>query len=211
VTATDHVQALLQWLAALPASWAYPALAVSAFLENLVPPVPGDTVVVLSAFLVGRGTLAAWPVFVSTWAGGTAGFMAVYWLGRRHGHALLSGRGGRLFGADRMRRAELWLRRYGLLLVLVNRFLSGIRTVVALAAGASRLPWAAVAAAATVATGLWNGALLALGVAVGSNWARVLDLLRTYNRALLLVLLLALAAFTLLGWRRRRRANASRP
>ncbi|MBQ41251.1 MAG: DedA family protein, partial [Gemmatimonadetes bacterium] len=37
--------------------WAYAFLLISAFLENVIPPVPGDAVVVFSAYLVGRGVL----------------------------------------------------------------------------------------------------------------------------------------------------------
>ena len=35
--------------------YGYLLLAVSAFFENMVPPIPGDTVTVFGGYLVGRG------------------------------------------------------------------------------------------------------------------------------------------------------------
>ena len=55
--------------------WAYLLLAASAFLENLIPPVPGDVVVIFSAYLVGRGVLEWIPVYACTCLGGTPGLL----------------------------------------------------------------------------------------------------------------------------------------
>ena len=39
---------------------AYLILAFSAFTENVIPPIPGDTVVILGAYLVSTGRLEFW-------------------------------------------------------------------------------------------------------------------------------------------------------
>ena len=45
---------------------AYLVLFLSAILENIIPPVPGDTVVIVGAYLVSIGQLNFWGVYIST-------------------------------------------------------------------------------------------------------------------------------------------------
>ena len=162
--------------------WTYSFLFASAFVENVVPPVPGDTVVIFSAYLAGRGVLGWIPVYVATCLGGIAGFVTMFWVGRVHGRALLAGSRSRLFPPERLTLARAWLSRYGAWLILVNRFLSGVRSVIALGAGAGDVSWKQMLAMGSISMLLWNGLLLYAGVRVGQNWEAVAALLRQYNR-----------------------------
>jgi membrane protein DedA with SNARE-associated domain len=200
-SAVEHVG---QW----PPALAYAVLALSAFLENVVPPVPGDLVVVLSAYLAGRGALEWLPVYIATCAGGTAGFATMYWIGRRQGRRFLLGRGReRVFSADHLERAEGWLARHGVWLILANRFLSGIRSVIALAAGTGGMGWRPLLLCGAVSMLLWNGALLYAGLSVGQNWELVTEWIGRYNRVVVSLLVLAAAGLALRRWWRRSRAD----
>jgi membrane protein DedA with SNARE-associated domain len=186
--------------------WAYAFLLVSAFVENVIPPVPGDAVVVFSAYLVGRGVLDWLPVYAVTCAGGTGGFAVVYLVGRTGGRALMEGRAARLFPAAALVKAEAWLSRYGLWLIFANRFLSGIRSVIALSAGIGRMDWRRVILLALVSMGLWNGALMYAGMSVGENWGAVVQFLRQYNLVALSLLALGGMALGFRYWLRSRRS-----
>lgn len=196
----------MQRIGELPPPWAYAVLALSAFLENVLPPVPGDTVVVFAAYLAGRGALDWLPVYVATCLGGTAGFVLMYVIGRWQGRGFQQGGGwrARVFPQRRLQRAERWLRRYGAWLVLANRFLSGVRSVIALSAGFAGLGWVTVAGLGLLSMALWNGLLLYAGLALGENWERVSGLLSRYNRAVIALLLIGAAAIGLRLWLRRR-------
>ena len=180
--------------------WAYAFLLLSAFLENVLPPVPGDTVVLFSAFLVGRGVFDWAPVYAVTCAGGLCGFAVVYVLGITKGRAFIEGPGRRFFSAEALERVEVWLRRYGMWLIFVSRFLSGLRSVVALSAGITRLPWARVMTLGLASMAMWNGVLLYVGMVAGENWESLLPLLKQYNR----LVLTALVAIVALLWMRSR-------
>ena len=175
---------------------------ISAFLENVIPPIPGDTVVVFSAYLVGRGALDLWLVYLATCVGGTAGFAVMYYLGYSHGRTLLSGRRGRLFSVASMAKAEQWLARYGTALILVNRFLSGIRSVIAISAGIGGMDWKKVVLCGLVSMGIWNGMLLYAGLLVGRNWGLIVGYIDYYNR---FFALLAAGILVFLLWRRWRK------
>lgn len=207
----DWVELAVQDIAGWPPILAYGALLLSAFLENIIPPVPGDLVVVLSAYLAGRGALHWLPVYLSTCAGGTAGFLVMYYIGRSRGRWLLqsSRLGGRVFSERALERASRWLARYGFWLVLGNRFLSGIRSVIALAAGLGGMGWRPVALLGLLSMLLWNGVLLFAGLQVGQNWSEVIAWLGRYNRIMVGVLLVAGAAGLWRWWRRRATASSN--
>lgn len=195
-----YLDSLLAALSGVDPLWAYGLLLLSAFLENIVPPVPGDTVVVFSAYLVGRGLLNIWPVFLVTCVGGTAGFLVMYYLGYSRGRAFFAGRRG----TAKLAQAERWLSRYGVALILGNRFLSGIRSVIAIGAGLGRMPWPTVVLCSSIGMAVWNGLLLYAGFLVGESWEQVAEVLAQYNRVL--VGILCLVGAVLLGrwWRKRR-------
>jgi membrane protein DedA with SNARE-associated domain len=191
-----------QW----PPALVYLALILSAFLENVIPPVPGDTVVVFSAYLVGRGVLGLWVAYLATCAGGLAGFLAMYYLGYSRGRAFFVSRGGRLFSEENIAKAEVWLSKYGMALVAANRFLSGVRSVIALAAGMGRMDWKRVALWGLLSIALWNALMFYAGMLVGQHWERVLDYLQEYNRILAGLLVLVVLGLVWRWWRRRPRS-----
>ncbi|HCV24670.1 MAG TPA: hypothetical protein DGN59_14530, partial [Candidatus Latescibacteria bacterium] len=105
-------------------------------------------------------------------------------------------------------RAQAWLDRYGLWLGVANRFLSGIRSAISLAAGMGRMRFRGVFLAALLGMMAWNGILLGAGLMVGRNWPLVLEWVSVYNRVGLAILALAVLAVGGRWWiRRRRRAN----
>ena len=189
------------------------ALAVlftAAMLEVLLPPIPGDSIVLGGSLLVVAG---AWsfPVVLSTAvAGGFVGSILHYQLGR----ALIgpdgSLRGGRfverLGGSGALDRFFALFRRWGLWVIVANRALPGVRGVVFLAAGAARLsPWKTWAAG-LVSNLAWSTGLLTLGVSVGGNWAKITEAFGVFQTwALALVVVLITVGLVARWWIRRRR------
>ena len=182
--------------------WAYGLLFVCAFLENVIPPVPGDTVVVFSAYLVGRGIWDIAPVFATTVVGGLVGIMFMFFMGMRYGRSLFEGRGGRIFTSRGLQRAERWLARYGFWLILANRFMTGVRSVMAISAGLGKMSPVRVLFAGGLSMMVWNGLLLYVGLLLGQNWGEVSELLKQYNRVLLGAFVLGIGILFVRRWLR---------
>jgi membrane protein DedA with SNARE-associated domain len=200
----DKLEALFQ---TLPGSWGYVFLFFSAYVENIFPPLPGDTFVVLGAFLVGRGQMTFFPAYLSTLAGSVLGFMTYYAVGRRWGRKWFKGRRGRFFSAEQLGRVETWFGRYGDWVLVFNRFLSGFRSVVSLTAGIARMDARKVFLFALASCVLWNGLLMGLGLWVGENWTVIIE---NFQRVILGVIVVAL----LVWWikiRRKRNIEARKP
>jgi membrane protein DedA with SNARE-associated domain len=197
---------LLDWFLGLDPQWMYPMLFVSAFIENIFPLAPGDTVTVLGAYLVGRGSLGLIPVIATTVSGSLAGFMTIYYIAYTRGQAFFTAHLHRILSEKHVRRAQRWIERYGDRVILINRFLAGLRSTVAVFAGMSGLRPRRVLLYSLVSILVWNGILIYAGFLVGSNWCVVIGFLKTYNRIVWILILFVL--FVVIGaffWRKRRR------
>ncbi len=199
------LESLTTYVATLSPGWFYFALVVSAFVENVVPPIPGDTVTVFAAYVVGRSQQRFFGVFLATTLGSTAGFMFLYTMGRLIPREYFIRRDFRLLPASSFAAAEVWFRRHGYWIILANRFLSGIRSVISIVCGLYRLPWQRVLILCCLGCAAWNLLLISAGYLLGANWPVIEQILSQYSRIVLVILVLTLSI--LLFARRHRLAH----
>ena len=204
----ETLHAFADWMAALPPVWIYAVVLGIAWGENVIPPVPGDVAIVVAGSLVALGLVAPGPTLALAIVGSTLGFLTMYAIGRRLGDAVHDPQRLRWIPRGPVQTVERWFERWGLAVVAANRFLAGGRAVIALMSGASRLPAGRVAAWATLSATLWCSLLVGGGYLVGTEWERVLRVLRTYGRVvsfLIGVMALAVAVRVWVSWREARR------
>jgi membrane protein DedA with SNARE-associated domain len=167
---------------------AYMILGISAFTENVLPPIPGDTVVVLGAYLVSIGQLTFLGVYISTTIGSVAGFVTMYYIGRKFGRSFIYKKSRlKIFKEEDIRKTEIWFGKWGYWVIVANRFLSGTRSVISLFAGLFHLNALFVIALSIVSAAIWNGLLLIAGMAVGKNWEIIMNIISQYNKVLIAV------------------------
>ena len=201
------MQEFLAWLTSLPPLSLYLALALTAALENVFPPLPADTVVAFGSFLAARGEATVVGAFAATWLGNVAGAMAVYAAGRRWGSERASARLRRFAGRNSEQRLDALYRRWGMMALFVSRFLPGVRAIVPPFAGALKLPVGPVVAAISLASAIWYGFVTVAAYQVGANWDALEARISTMTRTAGLVagvIAAALVAAWLLSRRRRR-------
>jgi membrane protein DedA with SNARE-associated domain len=195
----SYTETFLNYLHSLPDALIYVLLGLSAYVENIFPPIPGDTITAFGAFLVGIGRLDFFGVYVSTTLGSLLGFMTLFWLGLYLGRRFFIERDYRFFKAKDIIKAEAWYRKHGYLLVAFNRFLPGIRSVISLAGGLSRLRVMGVALLALLSCAVWNLIWILMGYMLGTNWevfeARITAILMRYNIIVLVVFALVIIFF----------------
>ncbi len=187
--------AFVEWMTAIPPVWAYAVILVVAWLENVFPPIPGDLVVVFGGYLVGLGQLQMAPVILLATVGGAAGFMCVYALGRHMGEAVFDKRRFRWLPKRQMRKARVWLHRWGYGAIAANRFLTGARSVISIAVGIAGMRPFWVAVYATISALLWCALMVVLGYYVGQNWQVVAVYLERYSAVIAALIVVGLGVW----------------
>jgi len=202
---------LIEYLMPQNDIYLYIFLFLSAVVENLFPPIPGDTITALGAFLVGTGRLDYFLVYISTTLGSVLGFMTLFMLGRFLDKEFFIKKDYRYFPAKSIISAENWFARYGYFIVLGNRFLPGIRSAISIVSGISKLNILKVFIFSLISATIWNLIWIHAGFLLGTNWdivrKRLGEISRTYNITVGIVIIIFIAGFFIVKRLRRRRKD----
>ncbi len=204
-----YTERFLNYLQTLPDFLIYLFLGLSAFVENLFPPIPGDTITAFGALLVGIGGLSFFWVYFSTTLGSLLGFLCLFRIGGYLGRHFFIKNNFRFFKREDILKAEAWFGKYGYFLIAFNRFLPGIRSAIAVVGGIMHLKGIRVTLLAFLSCAVWNLIWILLGFGLGSNWdiieARLSELRKTYYVTLLILFGLFLVFFIVWKWNRKRK------
>jgi len=184
-------------------------LFLASLMEYLVPPLPGDLVVLLGAWYAVQGVIS-WPLaFAAATAGAVVGAALDYGIGRWLAPRLdaRAARRGPL-SAGRLARFVSAYQRWGAALLVANRFMPGLRAFVFIGAGAAGIPFPRVLLLGGVSAALWNALLLAVGGLVVRSLPELVELFRAYSN-LAWAVLLGAAVLVLLGAGLRRGLRAA--
>ena len=165
-----NVEAVIDWLSALPIGTLYIAIGAISAIENIFPPFPADIVVAFGSFLAARGQASPYTTFLVSWVGNMVGAAFMYYVGRRYGSSAFMSRLERWAGKGAEQRLMALYGRYGLPALFISRFLPAVRAVVPPFAGAMKLPVIPVAIAIAAASGVWFAFITFLAYRAGSNW-----------------------------------------
>jgi membrane protein DedA with SNARE-associated domain len=193
----DYSETFLHYLRSLPDLVIYLLLGLSAFVENIFPPIPGDTITAFGAFLVGTGRLHFFGVYFSTTLGSLLGFLSLFGVGRYLGQRFFIERDFRYLKAKDILKAEAWFEKYGYFLIAFNRFLPGVRSAISVAGGISGLRFIWVTLFALMSCGVWNLLWILMGLVLGTNWeiakAKMSAMMVRYNLTVLVLFGLIIA------------------
>lgn len=140
-------------------------------LENAGVPSPGHTVMLAGGALAQQGHLRLPLVIATGVLAAVLGDNIGYLIGRRGGRAFLLKYGHRiLLSPETVEKAERFFERHGPKSVFLARFITGLQTVGALLAGASRMPWRSFFVWNLLGAAAWATAYAALGYFFGASW-----------------------------------------
>lgn len=185
----QFVQETVQLINTLPPSSIYLVFFLVAYIENIIPPIPGDVLVAFGGYLAAESIIRPVPILLLTTVASVIGFMSMYWIGSRWGASIEKKKRQfwllRFIPLRYINKVRHWMQRWGIGVVLANRFLAGTRSVISLTAGLSntRLSWTIICS--TISSVLWNGILLGFGWIVHENWRLIGNYLSVYGRIIL--------------------------
>ncbi|HTJ40237.1 MAG TPA: DedA family protein [Dactylosporangium sp.] len=183
--------------------YGYPALALLVLLEGIGIPTPAVSAVVAASALAAHGGLSLPAVAAVTLLAAVAGDNLGYLLGRRAGRPALLRYGRRVrLTEERLARAERFIATRGRNIVIVARFVDGLRQTNGLICGAMVLPWRQYALRDGLGAVLWTALWVTVGAVAGENLNRI----ARYKLPALLAAV-AVLAFFLIRYLLRRRAH----
>jgi membrane protein DedA with SNARE-associated domain len=200
---TEIEQVILE-LGAIAPGWVYLVVALGVAVENVFPPIPADTFVVLGAFLSAQGRVTGSGVFLATWSMNTGTAMLTYGLARRWGRAVLDTRPGRWFLRPRqLERLAALYNAHGSKIIFFCRFLPAFRALVPVFAGISHLAFWRTALPIAFASAIWYGVLIYAGSELGKNWRVILEMLNEVNLLLLVITMFVGGGLVVVWWKTR--------
>ena len=137
-------------------------------------PIPDETLLTFTGYLVFRGNLSLPLAFATALAGSMTGITISYELGRLFGHTFLLRYGKYLhLSPARLQRAHAWFDRIGHWALTFGYFIPGVRHLTAYAAGMSEVEPHQFAMFAYAGSVLWVTSFIGLGYFLGDRWQDV--------------------------------------
>jgi membrane protein DedA with SNARE-associated domain len=169
-------------------TFGYIGVLIGLYIEHVFPPAPMQVVIPVAGFLVGRGELNFWGVWVAGTIGGVLGSYTLYELGhwvdeprvrrfvQKHGRWLT-------ISENDLDRSLRFLDRYGTAMVFISHMipLSVVRVIVSAFAGVMGMSRWMFLIYCTAGTILWIGGQLYLAVLVGESWDNMIAAIRPHE------------------------------
>jgi membrane protein DedA with SNARE-associated domain len=174
----------------------YPGMGVAMLLEGLGVPFPGDAVMAFYGYMIAGGHFSYLQAVIWCTSGCWLGSLAAFFIGRNYGTYFLLQYGRYLLLKPKhIRFTEQLSERYGVWVLIVGRFLPGVRTLSSYFAGIGGMTWSTFILMSLLGFVMWCSVWIGLGFWLGEYAEALIARLNTA----LLVLALTAAAGTV-GW-----------
>jgi membrane protein DedA with SNARE-associated domain len=176
------------------------------FVEDFGIPVPGETILIAGAVYAGSGGLNIVAVGVTGFVAAVLGDNVGYAIGRYGGRALVARWGKYVWLSDeRLATAEAFFERHGGKIIVIARFIEGLRQANGLVAGITKMRWLKFAVFNMIGAALWVGCWVSIGFFAGRHITTVYDYVTRYTVYAVIVIVVALAVWIIARLRRKRR------
>ena len=187
--------------------YGYLAVAVLVMLEDFGIPVPGETIVIAASLFAGAGRLNVVLVGVVATAAAIIGDNIGFAIGHFGGRTLALRFGKYVFlTEERLDKAEYFFEHHGGKIIVLARFIEGLRQANGIVAGISGMHWRRFLGFNALGAALWVGVWVSLGYLAGSHITTIYNQITRYSLYAVIALVVVVVAFT--GrwlWHRRRR------
>jgi membrane protein DedA with SNARE-associated domain len=185
------------------------------FLEDFGVPVPGETVLIIAAVYAGTGRFNVWLVGLIGFVAAVLGDNVGFGIGHFGGRPLAERYGKYIFlTSERLDKTASFFDRHGGKVIVVARFVEGLRQANGILAGITGMHWTKFLPFNMLGAALWVGLWVSVGYFSGSHINSIYDTVTKYQTYFAVAVVLAILA--LIGrhlWRRRRerRERGARP
>lgn len=202
--ADNRLPGFLHSLGGVLDHYGYAAVLVIVLIESFGPPLPGETIIIAASIYASAGSLNIVAIAAIAFGACVIGDNLGYLIGRKGGRALVS-RYGRYIGAteERYGKAERFFSSHGGKIVIVARFVEGLRQLNGIIAGTTRMPWLRFVSAQVFGAAVWVAVWCTVGYTAGSHITGIYNAVAKVGYGLIGLLVVAIAVYVV----RKRRAS----
>lgn len=159
----------MNWLSSLLGNLNYGTIFLLMLLESTVIPVPSELVVSPAAYHAAGGNLNVFLVIlfstIGADCGATINYIAAYYLGRPIIYRFANSKWGHmcLLNQQKVERSEKFFYNHGVAATLTGRLIPGIRHLISIPAGLSKMNFWKFLLYTTIGAGIWHSILAMLG------------------------------------------------
>ncbi len=186
-------------------AWGYFGIFAMMFLESTFFPFPSEVAMIPAGYLAFQGKMNVWLAILAGTSGSLAGALFNYYLARSMGRKLLVKYGKYVFVKEEtIEKLEKFFQRHGHISTFTGRLIPGIRQLISLPAGLSRMNVMQFSTYTTLGAGIWVTILAGIGYFAGANE----ELWKSYLKEITLgifVLLIIGIIFYVLNYKKKRK------
>jgi membrane protein DedA with SNARE-associated domain len=194
---TSALSGIAQWAVDMMETIGAPGAGLAIALENLFPPLPSEVILPLAGFTASRGEFSIVEALIWTTLGSVVGAWVLYglgaWLGRDRMRAIV----GKvpLVDLEDVDKVEAWFARHGYKAVFFGRMIPLFRSLISIPAGIERMPLGKFLGLTTAGSLIWNSIFVFAGYLLGESWHLVEQYADTFQKIVIVVVIIAVAYF----------------
>jgi membrane protein DedA with SNARE-associated domain len=186
------------------------AILVLVLVEDFGIPVPGETVLIAGAIYAGSGRLNVVAVGLVAFGAAVLGDNIGYAIGRWGGRALIDRYGKYIFlTPERLEKTEHFFDRHGTKIIVVARFIEGLRQANGIIAGITDMHWLKFLLANALGGALWVGTWVSIGYFAGQHITAIYNAISRYSLYVAIAAVVLIAALIIRHVVRKRRRKAA--
>nr|MBP7472701.1 DedA family protein [Prevotella sp.] len=210
----------MNWLSSLLGNLNYGTIFILMLLESTVIPVPSEFVVSPAAYHAAGGNLDIWLVILFATIGADFGasinYAAGFYLGRPIIYRFANSRWGHLcmLNQQKVEKSEKFFYDHGMVATITGRLIPGIRHLISIPAGLSKMHYWKFILYTTLGAGTWNCILAGLGWYLHSivPEEQLTDKISEYSEYIKFVIMALIAialVYFMIKWLIKRRKNVT--
>lgn len=195
-----------EWITNTMNSLGYVGIGLLMFLENLFPPIPSELIMPLAGYTATfpDTQIQVIPAIAAGVIGTILGAIPWYYAGLLLGQQrlqALAARYGKWIGISEkdLEKSVNWFQKHGSTAVLLGRMVPGIRTLISVPAGITKMPLIPFFLYSTIGTIGWVTLLTYAGYFLGKNYKLVEDYIDVITKVVVFGVLIAIISF--IGYR----------
>lgn len=210
------MQQIVDWILKTTLVLGYPGVFILMAVESSVIPVPSEVVLIPAGYLAYKGHMSIALLIVIGTAGSLAGSLANYYISRHLGRVVVDSLIARygnyiLVKFHHLQKSERYFETNGEITIFIARLLPGVRHLISIPAGLSRMNVWRFSVYTIIGAGLWNLVLIIMGYFFGANEALIRQNLKLAAAATAAFIVLVVAVYVYFKVYRPRRARGAFP